>query len=130
MTAMPTKGTYMTTIKLVFGNTEVFAQPNDSQTAKAFAEKLPVTIPVGGTGIDFCGRMPFALPYDEADVHSGWVNGDVNYNPHGGWFAVLYGDEEHSGRYGDQVVMGRIEGSELAKVQSLDGDFDLRIELA
>lgn len=120
----------MTTIKLVFGNTTVNAELNDTETARAFAEKLPVTIAVGGTGIDFCGRMPFSLPYEDAQVHNGWTNGDVNYNPRGGWFAVLYGGEEDSARYDDQVVMGRIEGADLAAVQALGGSYDLRIELA
>ncbi len=120
----------MTRIKLTFGDTVAYAELNETATAKAFAGKLPTTIRVGGTGIDFCGQMPFSLPYDEAQVHNGWTNGDVNYNPHGGWFAILYGGEEDSQRYGDQVVMGRLEGEELAKVQALGGSYDLHVELA
>lgn len=111
-----------------FGDVEARGTLNDGETARAFAERLPTTIRVSGTGIDFCGQMPFALPYDEADVHNGWTNGDINYNPHGGWFALLYDDEENSARYGDQLVMGRVEGS-LDALRALGGSYDLRIEV-
>lgn len=77
-----------------FGNTDVYGELNDTETAKAFAEHLPTTVHVNGTGIDFCGQMPFELPYDEEQVHHGWTNGDINYNPGGGWFAVLFDDEK------------------------------------
>ena len=61
-------------------------------------------------------------------MHNGWTNGDVNYNPRGGWFAVLHSGEEESGIYDDQVVMGRIADEDLAVVQGLHGSFDLVIE--
>lgn len=120
----------MARIRLTFGGDAVYATLNDTETARAFAARLPQTISVGGTGIDFCGPMPFDLPYDDAQVHNGWTNGDVNYNPQGGWFAILYGGQEDSARYGDQVVMGRIEGEDLLRVQSLSGSYELLVELA
>ena len=124
------RGVMATHITLAFGNTVVAAQLNDTATAQAFAAKLPVTVYVSGTGIDFCGQMPFSLPYDDAQVHHGWTNGDLNYNPGGGWLALLYDGEEDSMQYGDQVVMGRIEGDDLARVRQLSGSYDVRIELA
>ena len=119
-----------TPITLTFGETTVHAVLNDTETAQAFAAKLPVTVYVSGTGIDFCGQMPFSLPYEDTQVHHGWTNGDLNYNPGGGWLALLYGGEEDSMRYGDQVIMGRVEGEELVRVRQLSGSYDLRIELA
>lgn len=118
-----------TRINLRFGATVVPAELNETETALAFAEKLPATIRVGGTGIDFCGQMPFELPYAEAQVGRGWTNGDVNYNPGGGWFALLFDDEENSGRYGDQVNMGRVVGP-LDALHALSGSYDLVIERA
>jgi len=112
-----------------FGNTDVYGELNDTETAKAFAEHLPTTVHVNGTGIDFCGQMPFELPYDEEQVHHGWTNGDINYNPGGGWFAVLFDDEKNSMRYGDQVIMGRVDGS-LEVLHRLSGPYDVTIELA
>lgn len=117
----------MIAITMWFGETAVSAELNDTATARAFAEKLPVTIAVSGTGIDFCGRMPFRLPYEQSQVEYGWTNGDVNYNPEGGWFAVLFDDEENSKRYGDQVNMGRIT-CDLSVLHELDGSFDVLIE--
>ncbi|MCH3942860.1 MAG: cyclophilin-like fold protein [Atopobiaceae bacterium] len=114
-------------ITMRFGSTEVGATLDDSETARAFAEKLPTTIHVSGTGVDFCGRMPFELPYEQRQVHRGWKDGDVNYNPGGGWFAVLFADEENSMRYGDQVSMGRVDG-DLSVLRGLSGTYDLTIE--
>lgn len=121
----------MTSTKILmhFGDTCVKATLNESETAQKFIEHLPVTIPVNGTGIDFCGQMPFSLPYEESQVHFGWKNGNVNYNPEGGWFAVLFDDEENSQRYGDQVNMGRIEGP-LDELHALHGAYKVRIEQA
>ena len=114
-------------ITMRFGNAEVAGPLNDTATARAFADKLPATIRVSGTGIDFCGRMPFELPYERRQVHRGWANGDVNYNPGGGWFALLFADEENSMRYGDQVSIGRVDG-DLGVLRELSGSYDLVIE--
>lgn len=116
-------------INLRFGDLPISAELNETETARAFAQKLPATIHVSGTGIDFCGRMPFDLPYEKSQVGRGWVNGDVNYNPGGGWFAVLFDDEENSMRYGDQVNMGRITGP-LDALHGLSGSYDLVVERA
>jgi hypothetical protein len=118
-----------TKICMRFGKATVPAELNDTETARAFASKFPATIRVSGTGIDFCGRMPFELPYEESQVGCGWTNGDVNYNPGGGWFAVLFDDEENSSRYGDQVNMGRVT-SPLDSLHGLSGSYDLVIERA
>ena len=117
------------TVLMHFGDTTITGKLNDTDTAKAFAERLPLTITVSGTGIDFCGRMPGSLPYEPSQVHNGWRNGDINYNPEGGWFAILFDDEEHSERYDDQVVMGRVTDS-LDVFHALRGSYDVRIELA
>lgn len=118
-----------TSIIMHFGDTAVGAVLNDTDTARAFAEKLPARIHVSGTGIDFCGQMPFELPYEEGQVGRGWTNGDVNYNPGGGWFAVLFDDEENSQRYGDQVNMGRVT-SPLDALHELSGSYEVLVEKA
>lgn len=120
----------MARIRMKFGMTLVHAETNDAPTARAFLRKLPCTIHVSGTGMDFCGRIPFSLPYEQEQVHRGWTNGDVNYNPGGGWFAVLYDGAERSQRYGDQVTMARVDEADLPALRALDGSFDARIELA
>ena len=116
-------------VNMRFGDATISAELNDSETARTFAQNLPTTIHVNGTGIDFCGRMPFELPYEDSQVGHGWTNGDVNYNPGGGWFAVLFDDEANSKRYGDQVNMGRVT-SPLDMLHELSGSYDLYIERA
>lgn len=116
-------------IVMHFDNIAIYGELNDTETAQEFANHLPATIHVNGTGIDFCGQMPFSLPYKPEQVHHGWTNGDINYNPDGGWFAILFDDEENSQRYGDQVVMGRVEGS-LEILHKLSGSYNVEIERA
>ena len=75
-----------------FGGAEVVAVLNDSETACAFYNALPLTVPVSNTsGLDYCGIMPVELPWDESQVHYGWKDGAMNYNPHGGECAVKDG---------------------------------------
>ena len=117
-----------TKITVRFGEKAIPATLNDSETAQAFAAKLPATISVSGTGIDFCGRMPWKLPYRDEQIGRGWKNGDVNYNPGGGWFAILFDDEENSTRYGDQVNMGRLD-CDPRELHALDGAYDVVVEV-
>lgn len=117
------------TIRMAFDETIIFAELNDTETAKAFAEKLPATITVSGTGIDFCGHIPWTLPYEQSQVKYGWKNGSVNYNPEGGWFALLFDGEQNSSSYGDQVNIGHIT-SNLSILRNLEGSFDVLIEKA
>jgi len=119
-----------TKINLKFGDVLIPAMLNQTETAKALLEKLPLTISVGGTpGIDFCGRMPFSLPYKEDQVHHGWLNGDIDYNPGGGWFAVLYGGQDESDGYSDQVTIGALT-CRLEEIEQLQGSYDLAVERA
>lgn len=118
-----------TPIVMHFGDTEVRGALNDTDTARAFAEHLPARIRVSGTGIDFCGPMPFELPYEQGQVAFGWKNGAINYNPGGGWFAVLFDDEENSQRYGDQVNMGHVT-SPLETLHALSGSYEVLVEKA
>ncbi len=119
----------MTRICMDFDGTLVHAKLNDTETAQAFAAKLPTQVGVSGTGMDFCGRMPFSLPYEQDQVHHGWTNGDLNYNPGGGWFAVLFDGQEVSGRYGDQVNMGQVDAADLQLLHGLGGTYQVRVEL-
>ena len=117
-------------IILNFGATKVPVALNDSQTARAFYDALPCKVRVSNSsGLDYCGPMPVELPWDEGQVHHGWRNGAVNYNPHGGWLAVLFGGEEVSAAYGDQVDMGSVEG-DLSVFDGLGPSYELVVERA
>lgn len=101
---------------------------NDTAAARAFAALLPLRLRMSASAVGICGASPFALPADSALVHRGWANGDINYNPGGGWLAVFFDDEGNSGRYGDQLTIGRIEGP-LAPLRTLTGTYDVLIEV-
>lgn len=116
-------------INIYLDGTLIEAELNETKAAQAFAELLPITAQVPGTGIDFCGQAPFTLPYEESRVKHGWRNGDVNFNPGGDWLAILFDDEENSARYGDQVNTGHITNS-LDTLHELSGSYNVRMEEA
>lgn len=118
-----------TKIKMFFGNIVIPATLNDSDTAKALIKMLPYNICLSNYGNDFCGVMEQPLPYNEEDVHNGWLNGDIDFATDGNWFTILFGGEENSGGYGYQVNIGKID-CELEKISSLRGSQQVRIELA
>lgn len=116
-------------IKLDFDACSATALLKDTASAAAFAELLPLSLTACCTGVALCAAMPCALPVDAGAVHRGWCNGDIAYNPAGGWLSVLIGDEENSLRYGDQVTLGHIEG-DLEALRALEGRQALRITFA
>ena len=116
-------------ICLRLGDVTVPVRLGDSPAARELAARLPVTLRMAGTGIDLCGQLPFSLPFDAAQVHCGWADGDVNYCPAGGWLAVLFDDEENSARYGGQLTLGHVESS-LDALRGLVGGCDVQIERA
>lgn len=118
-----------TKIKMYFGNIVIPATLNDSDTAKALIKMLPYNISLSNYGNDFCGVMEQPLPYNEEDVHNGWLNGDIDFATDGNWFTILFDGEENSGDYGYQVNIGKID-CELEKISSLRGSQQVRIELA
>ena len=115
-------------IRLDFDVCSVTVLLKDTASADAFAELLPLSLTACCTGVALCAAMPCALPIDAGEVHRGWCDGDIAYNPAGGWLSVLIGDEENSLRYGDQVTLGHIEG-DLEALRALEGRQALRIAL-
>lgn len=121
-------------IVMSIDNRRVRGTLNDTETARAVAALLPFELLMCGTGIDLCGKMPRPLPADPALVHRGWVNGDINYNPGGGWLAILFDDEENSRRYCDQLTIGRVTdpacslrgivGRHLVRFEDAEGSAD------
>lgn len=109
------------------GDVTVRATLNDTPAARALTERLPLTLRMCASTVGCCGALPFSLPADPALVHRGWTDGDLNYNPAGGWLAIFFDDERNSMRYGDQLTIGRVEGS-LEPLRALEGRLDALIE--
>ena len=117
-----------TKINMYFGDTLITGVLNDSETAKALIKKLPMTQQVSRYSHDFCG-VTEELPYNEDEVHYGWLNGDIDYAIDAPYFTILFEDEDTSEQYGDQVNIGVIT-CPLVEISKLEGTYDVRIELA
>ena len=125
-TRLPMEGG--TKINMYFGDTLITGVLNDCETAKAFIERLPMTQYVSRYSHDFCG-VTEDLPYNEDEVHYGWLNGDIDYAINAPYFTILFEDEDVSEQYGDQVNIGVITVP-LSEIAALNGSYDVRIELA
>lgn len=117
-----------TKINMIFGDTVIPGVLNNSETAKALIEKLPMTQTVNRYAHDFCG-VTEKLPYSENEEHYGWLNGDIDYATDAPYFTILFEDEDVSEQYGNQVNIGVIT-CPLKQIADLSGSFDVRIELA
>ena len=117
-----------TKINMYFGDTLITGVLNDSETAKALIDKLPMTQHMSRYSHDFCG-VTEELPYNEDDVHYGWLNGDIDYALNAPYFTILFEDEDLSEQYGYQVNIGVIT-CPIADIAALQGSYDVRIELA
>ena len=117
-----------TKINMYFGDTLITGVLNDSETAQALIDKLPVTQHLNRYSHDFCG-ITEELPYNEEEVHYGWLNGDIDYAINAPYFTILFEDEDVSEQYGDQVNIGVIT-TPLSEIAALEGSYDVRIELA
>ena len=125
-TRLPMEGG--TKINMYFGDTLITGVLNDSETAKALIEKLPMTQHMSRYSHDFCG-VTEELPYNEDDVHYGWLNGDIDYALNAPYFTILFEDQDVSEQYGYQVNIGVIT-CPIADIAALQGSYDVRIELA
>ena len=117
-----------TRINMYFGDTLIPGVLNDSETARALIAKLPMNQHVSRYSHDFC-CVTQSLPYNEEDVHFGWLNGDIDYAIDAPYFTILFEDESVSEQFGNQVNIGVIT-CPIADIAVLKGDYDVRIELA
>ncbi|HAH63526.1 MAG TPA: hypothetical protein DCL73_15680 [Treponema sp.] len=116
-----------TKVIMTIGNEKIPATLNDSTSAKALLERLPYTITLRRYSHDYCAVMSDPLPYDKADVHNGWLNGDIDFATDGPYFTILFEDEERSKQYGNQVNIGVVDG-DLSAIKKLGGSITITIE--
>ncbi|SKA71283.1 Cyclophilin-like [Paucidesulfovibrio gracilis DSM 16080] len=117
-----------TRINLVVGKTEIPALLNDNASSRALIEKLPYSVRMHRYEHDYCGVMDGPLPYDQQDVRSGWLNGDIAFAIHGNYFTILFKDEELSGEFDGIVNLGILR-SPLSVMDSLPADITVVIKL-
>lgn len=117
-----------TRVKLIVGGTVIPAVLNGGKTAAALVARLPYTVKLQRYEHDYCGVMPEPLPYDAADLRSGWKNGDIAFAVDGNYFAILYKDEEISQQFDGMVTMGAL-AEDPAIMGTLERGISVRIEL-
>ncbi|PLX96337.1 MAG: hypothetical protein C0621_02065 [Desulfuromonas sp.] len=116
-------------IKLRVGSTEIAALLNNSLSAQALIARLPYTVRLHKYAHDYCGVMAQPLPYDDKDLHNGWVNGEIAFAADGAYFTILYKDEEISQQFGNLVTLGKITDP-LSIMETLSDEISVTLERA
>ena len=117
-----------TEIALIAGDTTIPAVLNDSPASRDLIDRLPYSVRLHRYEHDYCGIMDTPLSYKNEDLHNGWQNGDIAFAADGGYFAILYKDEEVSHQFGNLVTLGKINGAPSV-MDTLKPEITLRIEI-
>jgi hypothetical protein len=111
-------------IKITAGNTVLTATLLDNATTRAFAKKLPLTVPMQDLySREMCYHFPDALPTDNVRI-TGYEIGEIIYWPPRHSLVIMYA--QNGERFGMQKI-GRIDsGIEIFRTS---GDVDVTFEL-
>lgn len=122
----------ITQISITSGETTIYAELDDSETAQEFASMLPLTISmqrVGG-GREFYGGMDKSLSYDESDAQTTFENGELGYWFSGNGLCILYDNQvEESEIESGVIVFGRIV-SDLSVFHNMQDQIEVTVALA
>ncbi len=116
-----------TTVQLIIDGDVIPAVLNGSKASQALLAKLPYSVRLQRYSHGYCGSLSEALPYDQKNLHNGWLNGDIVYSKDSNELAILYKDEEISENlYKGLVTLGSIT-SPLSTLKVLDRIITIRI---
>ena len=123
----------MTRIKLTLGTMAMEAELNDSPTAKALVEKLPLTVDLSRWGEEYYGSVGLGKN-PEPGAREVMEVGELAYWPPGDAFCVFFGPTPASSndepRAASEVTpIGRVNG-DPGSLRSLGGRVRATIELA
>lgn len=118
-----------TAITITVGDVVLPATLNNSRASQELISRLPYTIKLHRYAHDYCGVMSNPLPYNEADVHNGWLDGDIDFARDANYFTILFEDGDNSQKYGHQITLGKLDG-DLNAIKALGSNIELLIELA
>lgn len=118
-----------TKIQLIIGETVVPAILNESEASKALITKLPYRVKLQKYSHGYCGVVGDKLPYDQKQLHSGWLDGDIVYAKDSNELAILYKDEEISKELYDGLVTLGIVTAPLSTLENLDRSLAITIAL-
>lgn len=115
----------ITKMKITVNGRTLTATLEDNATARAFAAKMPVTLPMMDLyGREMCYRFPEALPTDNARTR-GYEVGEIVYYPPMHSFVIMY---KQNGEHFQMQSIGQVDSG----VELFDGigDVDVRFEKA
>ena len=115
-------------ITLSAGGKTIPAILNTSLASKELISRLPYTVDLHRYEHDYCGVMGSPLPYNKEDLKNGWKNGEIAFAADGGYFAILYKDEEISMQFGNLVALGQLCEDPLV-METLPARISLTIDL-
>ena len=116
-----------TQVSLDFGGITVLAEMDDSETTKAFLNRLPLTLSMDRyADREYYAAIP-ALPENEEAIPD-FENGDITYYTSGNSLAIFFGNAGNSHQAG-LIRMGRIT-SDLAAFDSIGDSVEVTIRLA
>ncbi len=114
-----------TRVTLTSGDYVLHATLNSTKAAESLRSKLPMSISLGRSSLDYCGTAP-ALESDSSERQYGWRNGDISIV--GGWISIFYVVQHRLPM--PVMVLGSIDESDLHVLKKLDNSVSFRIEIA
>lgn len=119
-----------TKVHLIVESSVIPATLNHSVSARDLISKLPCTVRVNRSPVDYCGILPAPLKSDAAEGQPGWKDGDISYIPGDDYIAFFFGGEAESASYGyTQHIIGKADNP--ADIGAWpQGAIEVRIEAA
>ena len=121
-------GKNTTSIILETENSSLNGYLYDSVPASSLLDQLPLTVTLNDSDNDFCGGS-LNLEYSNADIKTGYKNGDLAFWTPGKNFVIFVDDEEKSASTGNLVILGRLTESQQV-LDSLKGTLTITIKKA
>jgi hypothetical protein len=98
-----------TRVKLIVGSSTITETPSDSISAMDLISKLPYTVRVGRSSVDYCGVLPQPIKNDKAEGQLGWKDEEISYIPGADYIAFFFDGEDESVSCGySQHIVGMV----------------------
>jgi hypothetical protein len=98
-----------TRVKLIVGSSTITETPSDSISALDLISKLPYTVRVSRSSVDYCGVLPQSIKNDKAEGQPGWEDGEISYIPGADYITSFFDGEDESVSSGySQHIVGMV----------------------
>lgn len=113
-------------ILIKINNKILHATLNDTIAAKDFISRLPLTLEMSKSNIDFSCNYP-AGDYTVNEMKRGWHNGDVVWG--GGFLSIMFRAEKDSLGY-NLMIIGSVEKEDLQILRELPKEIEITFKSA